>query len=62
MNRAKYEAVIGGFSFLMKEDVIEVWNGADSEYPESFIYFKEGTVKNEKDFHYEVMAWVANNT
>jgi hypothetical protein len=41
-------------------DIIEVW-GFDNERPESFIYLKEGSVKTEKDFHYEVMSWCSKN-
>lgn len=62
MSKMKCEAVIDGFSFLLKDDVIEVWNSVESEYPDSFIYLKPGSVTNEKDFHYEAMAWMSNNT
>lgn len=58
----KYEAVIGGYTFLMKDDgVIEVWCGLDSEYPESFIYVKEGSVLDRKSFEIEAMDWVLKN-
>lgn len=49
-----YEGVIGSYSFQYKEgDIIEVW-GFDNEQPESFIYVREGSIKNEKDFHTEI--------
>ena len=55
----KYEAVIGGYTFLMKDDdVIEVWSGLDSEYPESFIYVKDGSVLDRKSFEIEIMDWI----
>lgn len=58
MNKNKYEGVIEGYSFLMKEDdVIEVWSDFDSEYPESYIYVKSGSIQNKKDFDYEIMHW-----
>lgn len=58
----KYEAVIGGYTFLMKDDnVIEVWAGLDSEYPESFIYVKEGSISTRKDFEMEIMDFVLKN-
>lgn len=58
----KYEAVIGGYTFLMKDDnVIEVWSGLDSEYPESFIYLREGNVLTRKDFEIEIMDFILKN-
>lgn len=58
----KYEAVIGGYTFLMKDgDVIEVWCGLDAEYPESFIYVKEGSISTRKDFEMEVMDFCLKN-
>jgi hypothetical protein len=58
----KYEAVIGGYTFLMKDDnVIEVWAGLDAEYPESFIYLREGSVLTRKDFEIEAMDWTLKN-
>lgn len=58
----KYEGVIGGYSFLMKDDeVIEVWNGMDSDYPESFIYLREGSVTDRKSFEIEIMDWMLKN-
>jgi hypothetical protein len=62
MSNIKYEAVIGGYTFLMKEDdVIEVWAGLDAEYPESFIYVKEGSVLDRKSFEMEIMDYVLKN-
>jgi hypothetical protein len=58
----KYEAVIGGYTFLMKDDnVIEVWVDLDAEYPESFIYLREGSVLTRKDFEIEAMDWTLKN-
>jgi|Laugrespbdmm15dd_1035085.scaffolds.fasta_scaffold458160_1 hypothetical protein len=59
----KYTGNINSYSFTMKEsdDVIEVWSDMDSEFPESYIYLKEGTVQNKKDFDYEIMAWWVRN-
>lgn len=60
---SKYEAVIEAYSFFMKEDdVIEVWSNIDSDYPESFIYVKPGSIRNRKEFDYEVMAWFSRNS
>jgi hypothetical protein len=62
MNSIKYEGVIGTYSFIMKDDdVIEVWMDCDSEYPDSFIYVNENSIKNKKDFDYEIMAWYSKN-
>jgi len=58
----KYEAVIGGYTFLMKDDnVIEVWAELDAEYPESFIYLREGNVLTRKDFEIEIMDFILKN-
>jgi hypothetical protein len=58
----KYEAVIGSYTFLMKDDnVIEVWAELDAEYPESFIYVKEGSVLTRKDFEIEIMDYILKN-
>jgi hypothetical protein len=58
----KYEAVIGGYTFLMKDDnVIEVWAELDAEYPESFIYLREGNVLTRKDFEIEIMDYILKN-
>jgi hypothetical protein len=60
--KEKYEGEIGGYSFFMKENNnIEVWENMNSDHPISFIYLRDGDVRDEKDFHYEIMAWVAKN-
>lgn len=46
----------------MKDDgVIEVWSGQDMEYPESFIFTKEGSIKSEKEFQFEISDWWFKN-
>ena len=60
--KTKFEGTIDGYSFLMKDDdVIEVWTDFDSDYPESYIYVKEGSIKDEKNFHYEIADWFLKN-
>jgi hypothetical protein len=39
---------------MTDNNTIEVWSDRDSEYPFSYIYVKEGSIKSEKDFHYEI--------
>lgn len=57
-----YEGSIGGYSFIMTDSVtIEVWSDFDNERPESYIFLKEGSVKNEKDFHTEISYWYMSN-
>ena len=57
-----YEGSIGSYNFMMVDSsTIEVWSNIDNDRPESFIFLKEGSVKDEKSFHYEIMAWVAKN-
>lgn len=59
--KVKYEAQIGSYSFQMVDDnMIEVW-GYDNDRPETFIYVRDGSIRNEKDFHYEIMSWVSKN-
>ena len=55
----KYVGNINSYTFIMKEgdDVIEVWSDTDAEYPESYIYLKEGEIKNERQFHMEISDW-----
>lgn len=61
MNNKQYEADINNYYFLMTDDnTIEVWNDMSDEHPYSYIYLKDGAVKNEKDFHYEIMSWYSN--
>lgn len=60
--KVKYEGTIDGYSFLMKDDdVIEVWTDFDSDYPESYIYVKEGSIENKKQFDYEIADWWMRN-
>lgn len=61
MNK-RYEGNVGSHSFIMVDDnTIEVWTDYSSEYPESFIYLKEGAVKSEKDFQTEISYWYMQN-
>ena len=56
----KYTGNINSYTFIMKEegdDVIEVWSDMDAEFPESYIYLKEGEIKNERQFHLEIADW-----
>jgi len=58
----KYEGTIDGYSFISTdEDVIEVWENMTEDHPFSYIYLREGGLRDEKDFHYEIMDWVAHN-
>lgn len=60
--KVMYEGVIGGLNFVMVNDTtIEVWSDFDNENPESFIFIKKDSIKCEKDFHYEIMAWMSKN-
>ncbi len=62
MNKNKYEADINNYYFFMTEaSTIEVWSDRDSEYPFSYIYVKEGSIKSEKDFHYEISDFFLKN-
>jgi hypothetical protein len=57
-----YEGVIGNYSFQMTdENMIEVWGSMDNDRPESFIYVRDGSVKNKKDFDMEISYWHINN-
>lgn len=57
-----YEGVIGNYSFQMvDENMIEVWGSMDNDRPESFIYVRDGSVKNKKDFDMEISYWHINN-
>lgn len=59
----KYTGNINSYTFIMKEgdDVIEVWSDMDAEFPESYIYLKEGEIKNERQFHVEISDWWMRN-
>ncbi len=62
MSSEKYEGAIGSYSFIMNDrDTIEVWNDPSDEFPSSYIYLGEGTIKSRKDFDYEIMAWYSDN-
>ena len=62
MSKGKYEAEINKYYFIMNDDdVIEVWSDYDGEHPESYIYVKAGSIKNEKDFHWEISDWFIKN-
>lgn len=56
-----YEAMVGGFTFLMTENVIEVWEDKTAEFAYSFIHLKDGEIKNEKQFQLEIMDWYSRN-
>jgi len=57
-----YEAEIGNYYFTMiNSNTIEVWGDKDAEHPCGFIYLKEGAVKTEKDFHYEISDYFMKN-
>lgn len=64
MSTAKYEAAVGIYAFQMIDDnTIEVWstNDPEAEFPESYIFLKDGDVKNLKDFQFEAMGWYSKN-
>jgi hypothetical protein len=52
----KYTGNINSYSFVMKEgeNVIEVWSDMGEEFPDAYIHLKEGEIRNEKDFHFEI--------
>lgn len=57
-----YEGTIGSHNFQMVDNqTIEVWTDFDNERPESFIFVKDGSVKNEKAFHQEISYWYMQN-
>ena len=61
MSNAKYEGTIGSYSFQMTDETtIEVW-GYDNEYPETYIFLKEGSVRTKKDFDYEISDFFFKN-
>lgn len=62
MSKIIYESVIGGYSFVMvSESSIEVWEDFNSDYPDSYIPVKPGSISNEKQFHYEIADWYMRN-
>lgn len=57
-----YEGNIEGYTFIMKNKrEIEVWDDLSKEFPECFIYLREGSITNEKDFHKEISYWWMDN-
>ena len=57
-----YEGAIGSHSFQMTDKTtIEVWTDFDNERPESYIFVKEGSITNEKEFHQEISYWYMKN-
>jgi hypothetical protein len=62
MNSIIYEATVDGFSFVMREPtMIEVWDNLEDEHPRSFIYLKEGDIKDKKTFDIEISYWIFRN-
>lgn len=60
--KKEYNGEIDGYIFSMKEEnVIEVWDGLNEEFPHSFIYLKDGDIQNERDFHFEISDWWLKN-
>lgn len=58
----KYEGNVGNYSFIMQDDdVIEVWSQSDLDQPETYIFVKEGSIKNQKDFEKEISFWWMEN-
>lgn len=58
----KYTGNIEGYTFKMENpDTIEVWEDEANEFPESYIYLREGAVRDEKDFHKEISFWWMDN-
>ena len=57
-----YEGCVGAYTFKMESStIIEVWTDLTEEYPESYIHVKEGSIKNEKDFHMEISDYYLKN-
>jgi len=46
---------------MTNEDVIDVWSDVSNERPDSFIFIKEGCIKNQKDFDMEISYWFLKN-
>ena len=62
MNNIVYEATVDGFSFVMRESTeIEVWDNLEDEYPRTFIYVKDGDIKDKKTFDIEISYWIFKN-
>ena len=53
--RVIYEGTIDRYSFQMvDETTIQVWTDMDNENPETYIFVKDGSIKNKKDFDMEI--------
>jgi hypothetical protein len=61
MSEIQYRGEIENYTFIMKDNVIEVWADFESEYPETYIYLKEGMVNNKKEFEIEIASWWIRN-
>ena len=46
---------------MSNPDTIEVWRDENDEFPDTYIYLKEGSIKDEKDFHKEISFWWMDN-
>lgn len=58
----KHEGVIEGYTFIMEgDDTIEVWGDLSAEFPESYIYVKSGSIKNQTEFEKEISFWFMDN-
>lgn len=54
----KYTAEISGYYFSMENDsLIEIRENLEDELSMACIRVNPGSVKTEKDFHYEIMDW-----
>ena len=63
MKNIKYEGTVGSHVFQMVDDnTIEIWGSNDLEFPEGYIYLKEGDVKDEKSFQQEISFWFLQNS
>ena len=57
-----YEGTVGTYTFQMVDSTtIEVWADLSGDYPESYIYVKEGAIRHDKDFHFEISDWYFKN-
>lgn len=53
-----YTGTINEYTFKMvSPTIIEVWLNETDDYPFSQIFVTEGSVKNKKDFDYEISDW-----
>jgi hypothetical protein len=59
---SKHEGVIGGWRFVMlDESTIEVWADGETEFPDSYIYVREGSINDVKNFHMEISDYYLKN-